>query len=210
MCDKDESVSKGYETYDTHPKPEEGQTVIYHGKAEKGSIFGPDHGIYIECYKCTYKKEIFSIKYNPGGTIWTEYGHHERKHRISFDVFPYDDFLFNYEQIDTESIEFYLNSRADRPNYYRMIPLLKELLSRRQEEHKWEKSFVQMVVDNAKRKLGVINEKMCEKFVWECIEWWKRKVITKRPITKDDTLALRMIEKRVLADSNRKFISDQL
>ena len=52
-----------------------------------------------------------------------------------------------------------------------------------------EKGFV----EGMSRRLNVD-----KKIVWEAIDWWKNKVIWKRPLTKDDAKAWRMIEKRII------------
>lgn len=195
-------------SYSDHYLPLKGVTVrTFMAK----DVFDRKDEEYIESYKCTFKQETFFIRYNSAEEVygsWGDYDPHKRKNRISWKVEKHDDFIFNYDQIDTDSINFYLTSRADRHNYYQMLPMLKRVLAIREEELKWERGFVKMLVDNATKKYGEkLNTAACEQFTWDCIDWWKNKVIFKRPITKDDTKALRMIEERVLAESNKKRIT---
>lgn len=42
-----------------------------------------------------------------------------------------------------------------------------------------------------------------EKIIGELIDWWKYKNKWKRPISKNDELAMKMIEKRLFAKTNR-------
>lgn len=154
------------------------------------------------------KKEVFFIRHNPGDTVygsWGDFDPHDRKKRVSWKIYRKDSFVFNYDQISLDDIEFYLNSRVNREYYYTMIPQLLEFKKNRLIELAWEKDFAKMLLGSAQRKYSdALDMLKCEAFIAECIEWWKLRVIVKRPITKNDTLALNMIEKRVLAESNKK------
>lgn len=140
--------------------------------------------------------DCFRILYNPKDTIWdnswNRYGlrekEHERKRRISFVIYPDDDFVFNYDALNVEDVKFYMQSRADRPNYLKVIPLLWDIRDLRIQEVQWEKQFVALVV----HRLGVSEHR-----VWAAVRWWKLKNKWKRPIAQDDVLALRMIEKKL-------------
>jgi len=65
-------------------------------------------------------------------------------------------------------------------------------------ELKWEKEFVRMTVEELFRENIIVNEEK----VWEAVNWWKNKVIWKRPITKDDAKALRMIKSKLKNNKN--------
>ena len=142
-------------------------------------------GIYSESYTLKF---LFSLK---------DSSYRERKNRISW-LFSKDEHeVLNYDMISLEDIEFYLNSRADRPNYLDMLPILKFLKKQRLEEIEWEKSFVKMMIGELLPQVKIDIDSL-EKIIWEAIDWWKYKVIWKRPITKDDEKALRMIKSKVL------------
>lgn len=146
------------------------------------------------------KKEGLICHYNPGDTPFRESDWYSnkrdegvRKKSIPFTVFKEDQFVFNYDLLDLNDIEFYIHSRADRGNYLKMLPTLYGLKKMRHEELKWELGFVENLVLH----LPVDDKKYLERVVWESIEWWKRKVIWKRPLTKEDSKALRMITWKV-------------
>ena len=135
-------------------------------------------------------KENLRFIYNPGGTIYTGdayygYDSHERKRGIGFRY--YDDEVLNYDAIDLDDVEFYLESRVDRHNYLDMLPVLRNIKKMRLEEIEYEKQLVKLIV----------GEGFSENNIWTAIEWWKLKNKWKRPIDKDDAKALRMIRKKL-------------
>ena len=131
------------------------------------------------------------ILYNPKDEVysWTYWG--ERKNNLSFEVRVDDDFILNYDRIELADIEFYLQNRIDRPNYLSMMPLLRELKERRLKEMFAEKEFCKAMAFQC----GVTEQK-----VLEAVDWWKMKVIMKRPLDKDDAKAWRMIKAKILRE----------
>lgn len=133
------------------------------------------------------------IKYNPGGTVthgWDYWDERDRKNNVSFKLDIPCDNLLNYDVISLEEIDFYLYNRADRRNYYEMIPVLLKVKSLMLADMEWEKSFVKLIMN----ELNITDESI----VWDCIRWWKvDKVKWKRAITKDDTKALKMIKSEI-------------
>lgn len=117
----------------------------------------------------------------------------EPKKRMAFKLFSEDWFILNYDKISLEDLDYYINSRIDRPNYLQMLPMLIEAKKNRIKELNWEKEFVRMTVEELLRE----NFTVKEEDVWEAVNWWKNKVIWKRPITKDDAKALRMIKSKL-------------
>ena len=150
-----------------------------------------------------------AIMYNAGGTTrhgWNDYGEHERKNRISWKIYQDDKFVMNYDRIELADIEFYIHSRFDRKEYLYMLPMLFEMKKQMLDEQKQEQAFIDFLVGRAQVNNPKIDEDKCREFVNGCINWWKNKVIMKRPITKNDTLAMRMIERRVNAKKNKKVL----
>jgi len=152
----------------------------------------------------TVIEKYLSIKYNPKDTLygsWGDYDPHERKNRITFIIEPDDEWVFNYDNLDLDDVEFYINSRIDRESYLDMMPVLHGIRRRRMKELGWEKDFVSLTANEVAKELKVApsGEKIEEitDNVWKAIEWWKNKVIWKRPIRKDDSKALRMIKSRI-------------
>lgn len=152
------------------------------------------------------KKEL-TIMYKPGDKTawgWGE-GGEERKFRTRFKIYPEDEFVFNYDQIEIEDIDFYLKSRVDRPNYLGMMPILEKIKEHRLKELENESHFIKFVVLKNYKTLAPLTENDIEGRVIEAVNWWKFKNQWKRPINKDDTLALRMIERRILSPNYHTF-----
>ena len=85
-------------------------------------------------------------------------------------------------------MDYYIQDRHARQDYERMLPLLKGLRKQKVEELEWESQFIELVAHR---------NNVSKELVQDCVDWWKHKVIWKRPIMKDDAKALRMIEGRV-------------
>lgn len=83
-----------------------------------------------------------------------------------------------------EDIEYFLNSRIERINYLDLMPMLYKLRDERRKEIALEAEFVKLIAGQ---------NGFSESDVWAAVEWWKNKVIWKRPLTKDDAKAWRMI-----------------
>lgn len=157
-------------------------------------------------------REVYICQYMPSEKVWKRdryYGGHDehnRKRTVPFTVYKSDDFIFNYDLLDLKDIEFYIHSRADRRNYVRMMPVLYGLRRMRLAELEWERGFVTHLVG----RLPDQDPKKVEASVWAAMEWWKRKVIWKRPLTKDDGKALRMITWRVKKEFGLKTTREDL
>lgn len=159
----------------------------------KGRIFTHDRSkVYV--IQVFNDDEKMTIKYNPEDTVYTKYDSHERKNKIRFAIYDDDDFVLNYDQIDLDDINFYLTSRVDRPNYLEMMPLLESIKSMLISEKEKEDEFIKFVTG---RNSKLADESELRKQITSAIDWWKFKNKWKRSISKNDTLALRMIEKRI-------------
>lgn len=138
----------------------------------------------------------FRVMYNPGDEIWykkDEYGDvvydpHNRVRRITFRVMPNDEFVLNYDEIDIPIIDRFIADRNERSHYIAMLPVLYGIRELRLAEKEREAHFVGLVAN----RLGVT-----EAAVWQAVDWWKTKNKWKRGLSKDDSLALRMIERRL-------------
>lgn len=133
---------------------------------------------------------------------WNRWDTHERKNRTRFKIYPDDSFVINYDQLDFDDVDYYLKSRIDRENYLYMMPTLKELRKHMREERRMEQEFVDFIV---RRNEDDMLESEIRKRTAEAIRWWKFKNKWKRGITKDDALALRMIEQRVFSPQYKTF-----
>lgn len=161
----------------------------------------------------TFDDEIhMTIMYMPKAEAskgWGRWNTHERKNRTRFRIWTDDTFVMNYDQIDVSDINYYLRSRVDREQYLSMMPFLKETRKHLLEEQRNEAFFVDFVVGRNIKHLPKLSEKQIKTMVLESIVWWKYKNKWKRAITKDDTLALRMIEKRITSPNYDKLVKQQ-
>jgi hypothetical protein len=89
-----------------------------------------------------------------------------------------------------EDIDFYISCRAEREYYLSLIPLLKRIKKEKLKELEEEKYFKQLVIEKLHLNSASIKEM---KIIDEAIEWWKFKVIEKRPLIREDSKAIRMI-----------------
>ena len=139
----------------------------------------------------TFGETDLTIMYKPkeeASKGWNRWDTHERKARARFKIYREDSFVINYDQINLEDIEFYLTSRVDRPNYLDMMPVLEKIKVHLLDERKKEVDFIKLIAHRMNKTIDEVNE---------AVIWWKFKNKWKRPIEKDDALALRMIEKRL-------------
>lgn len=136
------------------------------------------------------KRVALVFKWKPDETVYNpKTGKStERKRSNTYYVYHHDDIIINYETVKIEDIDYYLNDRINRRYYLSMFPVLKGIKKQLLEEKKMEDEFAKLIES--------ITGKSDEE-IREAIEWWKRKVIMKRPLIKEDAKAVRMITKRL-------------
>lgn len=149
----------------------------------------PSSGIYsIDYEKDTGYK---SFLYLPDDTVFYhkdyEYYSDKRKKRVRF--VPYSDHMINYDEIAIDTLDRYLQDRTQRKYYCKMIPLLRKVKELKEEEKRDEDSFVELMWND----FSYLNIKA---EIRAAIEWWKHKVIYKRPLRSDDAKAWRMIKSK--------------
>lgn len=134
--------------------------------------------------------EVLVVRYNPKDMVSGSWYNdpHERQNRVSFYLYKDDEFVLNYDLLDLDDVIYYLNSRLERPNYLSVLPMLKSIYEQRLDEIEEEKMFVKLFAQEMKCDVDI---------VWEAVDWWKNKVIFKRPLDEDDEKAWRMIRGRI-------------
>ena len=170
---------------DNYPPPP--NTGVYQVETEEEYY---EHGM-----KDRPKHKRLIFLYNPGdevsyGNAWS-YDPHPRKNRISFilsSTFTHMDNFLNYDQIELEDIEYYLNNRYERKNFLDMVTILWELRDQLMAEREKEKAFVRLVASR---------NNIDDQVIWDAVSIWKFRNKWKRRIDSDDAKALRMIEKRI-------------
>ena len=152
----------------------------------------PEDGIYevSEIITDKYYGERICFKYKPGGQYWSfTGGYKDRTTAVTFCARRNDDWIINYDQLELNDVDYYLNSRIDRPNYNSFIPLLKTVRQQLVKEQQSEQLFIDLIMNNLK-----LDNKQ---IALDCITWWKYKNKIKRSIDKDDTLAYKMITNKI-------------
>lgn len=154
-----------------------------------------------------YRKEKhMCIRYNPGGMVYSWTYCEQRKNNLSFLIYPNNDVeILNYDQIEVSDVEFYLTTRLGRSEYLSYLPLLKTIRKHLLEEQEQEDHFCLMLIGEIeKRGLKCKKGMFVEDVIMNLIDWWKFKNKWKRPINKDDELAMRMIERRLFSETGKK------
>ena len=130
----------------------------------------------------------FVIKYMPSKeSDWCR--EIERKNRIAFKVYTDEREVLNYDALDLETVEYYLNNRVNRTDYLDVMPMLEQVHEQLIKETEMEKSFILLIKGQAP---GASDE-----LINETIKWWKLKNKVKRPITANDALAYKQILAKV-------------
>lgn len=152
--------------------------------------------------------EVLYVLHNPGDEVtysgnW-DYDPHERKKRLGFIILPKDGFVFDYDQLTLDDVQYYLENRYERQNYINIIHHLLAMRDELQAEVKAEADFVKLTAYNVQqemtqgkilRRLKLPPIEQIEQTVWECLRWWKvEKVKWRRALTSDDAKAWRMIK----------------
>jgi hypothetical protein len=110
--------------------------------------------------------------------------------RASFLVYRSDKFIINIDGASIEDMEFYLNSRLDRPEYLHLVPLLRTAIKTKRQEKATEAPFRALLVGHVSKGNPTAQ---VEKVVDELIEWYKFKNKNHRALSKDDRKAYTMI-----------------
>lgn len=131
------------------------------------------------------------IKYQPGGTVYHDWSYesHERKNRASFEL--YFNEILNIDAITLEDIEYYLHNRLERPHYLSVMPALYYAKHVKIEEEKIEKEFRLLILG----QMGWNTDK--EQLVKDAVLWWKLKNKWRRPLSADESKAVRMIVRKL-------------
>lgn len=147
---------------------------------------------------------LIKIFYDPDDNVWDPrleqderywYGDwRKRKKRVSFLLYS-DEFL-NYDLLTPEDMDFYLYEWRMRGDYLDMLPTLHNIKRAKLKEREEEDNFAKFLMS----RLGY----EAEPYIREAVDWWKFKVIYRRPLISEDTKTVRMIMKRVRSKMNFK------
>ncbi len=174
---------------DGYPGRHGGNYYNWHPPVPSPGVYSVDSIVDKQPYWTSGSRQALKVLYNPGDTIYTGYyDSHERSRRIAFYFYKDDSFILNYDLVDVDDILFYIVSRIERQHFLKLMPILKRILILREEEKKQEDLFIDLVAEEMKCK---------DEIVRDAVDWWKNKVIFKRPLDQDDKKAWRMIKQRI-------------
>ena len=159
----------------------------------------PSRGIYnVKRFEDETKHRLV-IWYNPEDTVynwgnyWSGNYSHVRKKSVAFILYRNEECVMNYDHLKVEDIDFYINCRQEREHYLDLIPLLKTLKKEKLKEKVEEDAFKELIFIQLKLEGNKQNREIVDK----AIEWWKFKVIEKRPLIREDAKAIRMIMSKI-------------
>jgi len=141
-------------------------------------------------YYSSSESETLYCHYLPNDSVYLgwDYGSQPRKNKIWFMLHKSDEWVLNYDLIDLDDVEYYINNRYERQHYLDMLPVLYTIKAERIKEIAWEKEFVKAMSEEMNCK---------EELIWKAVNWWKTKVIWKRPILREEAKAWRMVKSKV-------------
>ena len=129
------------------------------------------------------------ISYLPQDEIYKGYDCVSRKNKVRFKL--YGDEVLNFDDITLEDCEYYQHNRYERKHYLELLPTLHYIRTQKLAENALEAEFVKLVAGQLRWDESRYAE------IEEAIKWWKLKNKWKRPLTKDEAKALRMILKKL-------------
>lgn len=149
-----------------------------------------------------YTEDQAAIYYIPSDKEqWHRYSFDDEKsskkvNRVSFKIYlDTDQNYINFDALTVEELDFWLFDRRNRRHYLSMMPILWGLRNKLIEDRKWESHFIRMLIDDMKRNNQKISDP--KESIMKAIKWWKTKNKWRRPLSEDDTKALRMIKKKL-------------
>lgn len=128
---------------------------------------------------------LYKIMYIPEDEIYTEEdGFRKRKNRVSIVINTHRGGLLNYDDVEMEEVEYYLNSRLHRSQYYWFVQILKWFKDYYHHEKGHEEEYVKMCVGRLMSMGYAAKGNMTmEEPVIMAIEKVKGRLKWKRPIT---------------------------
>jgi hypothetical protein len=146
----------------------------------------------------------FLIKYMPASDVRGYWEDSKRKNRVSIRIALDNDGILNYDDMKIEDVEYYLNSRLHRSQYFRFVRLLKEFknvyLKELEAENEYIKMFVgQIMAKGLQPKDGITAESV----VRVAIDTIKNRLKWKRPITAKEKETYTLVERTLFSQAFR-------
>jgi len=157
-----------------------------------------------------YREYDFAIKYMPNDEVRGYWEDTPRKQRVTIRIqvkprySEYEKGILNYDDVRIEDVEYYLNSRLHRSQYYRFVRILKDFktlyLKELEAENEYIKMFVgQIMAKGLQTKDGITPESV----VRVAIDTIKNRLKWKRPITAKEKETYTLVERTLFSQAFR-------
>ena len=204
----------------TNSKVHDGSRIVLLGEGAMGDFLRyynrgcepekPEAGIYTlkknpkydknASYHCDYYDRPYIISYVPFGETysWTE-GFKERKNKISICLIENSRSWLAYDELNIDDLDYYLNSRLYRSQYYSFVQLFKTAKRLIQQEQAEEEKYALMLsgelyLKNYKAKDGELKD-----VAWKAIDIIKKRLKWKRPITSKEKETYTLIHRTLFS-----------
>lgn len=128
----------------------------------------------------------FRLFYERGDKVWRRgEGYVTPERRAACTVYPDDRFIINFDDLNPDDIEYYLQDRISRPDYMFLVPLLKVAREMKRRELEQEAPFKKLLAGAIVQQYGVPFEE-AERAVPRLVQWWKFKCRITRALTSND------------------------
>lgn len=158
---------------------------------------------YMRCYD-------FAIKYKPTNDVYRYWDETPRKQRVSIRLQVKPRFgswvkgVLNYDDVKIEDVEYYLNSRLHRSQYYNFVCLLKKFKDLYLKEMDAESEYIKMFVSQIMaRGLKVKDGYTPNSVVKVAIDTIKSRLKWKRPITAKEKETYTLVERTLFSQAFR-------
>ena len=167
----------------------------------------PENGVYTlydnpECNKHAYGSYEHLIRYLP----YSYYANRKNKESIQVNVRSTN--VLNYDDASLDDIEYYLNSRLHRSQYYDFVKLMKAFKRQYLADKKSEDEYVQMMIGQIMAKGYNPKDGLTfEEVVHQAIEIVKGRLKWKRPITAKEKETYTLVNRTLFS---KKFVEKYL
>ena len=135
---------------------------------------------------------------------WTE-GPKERKNKVKICIDTTDVCLLNYDDLRLDELDFYLNNRLYRSQYYRYVRLLKTARSFLDSEKRYEREFIKLLCGQLLSEGLETKDRYTPEFVVsEALQAIKDRLKWKRPISSKEKETYTLVSRTLFSNAFRK------
>lgn len=115
------------------------------------------------------------------------------KTRAACQISESDEYIFAFDKIGLEEIDYFLNDRLSRSDYLRMFELMKRVRNMKRVEREAEEPFITLAIGEAMKLVPDLTEPEIRPQVIKAMQWWKYKNKVHRAVTDDFGKALKAV-----------------